>query len=64
MLRPAVEDLLLVVRAEREAKLGGDHHLVSYRSERRADDFLVDVGAIDLGGIEEIHATIGRGPDQ
>ena len=35
------------------AELGGDHDLVAQRRQRLPDEFLVDVGPVDLGGVEE-----------
>ena len=40
------------------AELGGDDHLVAQRGEGFTDEFLVDVGAVDLGGVEEGDAGI------
>jgi hypothetical protein len=40
------------------AELGGDDDPVAHRFERLADEFLVDVGAIDLGGVEEGDAAL------
>ncbi len=47
-----------------EAELGGDHHLVAHRRQRLAEQFLVVVGAIGLGGVEEGDAALERGADQ
>ncbi len=35
------------------AELGGQHHLVPAAGDGLADQFLVDEGAIDIGGVEE-----------
>ena len=48
-LHPAVLDV--------PAELGGDHDLVAQRRERLADQLLVDVRAVDLGGVEERDAA-------
>ncbi len=44
----------------REPELGGDDHLVPDRLERLADQLLVDERAVDLGGVEEGDAALGR----
>ncbi len=49
---------------EVEAELAGDDHLVAHRLQRFADQPLVGERAIDLGGVEEGDATLGRGADQ
>ena len=59
LLGAAVEpDRLAVLDAP--AELRGDHDLVAYRGERLADEFLVDVWAVDLGGVEEGDAALDR----
>ena len=45
-----------------EAGLGGDHDAV-VRVQRLADQFLADVGAVRVGGVEEVDAEVG-GPAQ
>jgi hypothetical protein len=40
------------------AEFGGEDHLVAQRFERFADEFLVDVRAIDLGGVKERDAAL------
>ena len=35
-----------------EPELGGEHHLVAAALDRAADEFLVGVGAVDLGGVD------------
>ena len=37
-----------------DAELGGQHHLVAAALERAADELLVDVRAVDLGGVDEV----------
>jgi len=49
---------------EPEPELGGDHDLVTYRGEGLADEFLVEVGPVDLGGVEERDTAVHRGPDE
>jgi hypothetical protein len=51
-------------RVDVPAELGGDHDLALVRGEGLADEFLVGVGAVDLGGIEEGDATVHRGADE
>ena len=43
---------------ELEAELGGDPHLVADRRQAAADQLLVDIGSVDLGGVEECHAPV------
>ena len=52
------------IRAEVEAELGGDDHLLAERSESFAHEFLVDERAVDLGGIEKGDAAFDGGPEQ
>ena len=62
LLGSAVEsDGLAVLDAP--AELGGDHDLVADRGERFTDEFLVDVGAVDLGGVEERDAAFDGAAD-
>ena len=42
------------------AKLGGDDHLVAEGSECLADEILVEVGTVCLGGVEEGDAEFDR----
>nr|BFE73389.1 hypothetical protein GCM10020092_066900 [Actinoplanes digitatis] len=44
--------------ADVEAELGGDDDPVAQRLEGLADQLLVDVGAVDLGGVEERDAGL------
>jgi len=55
---------LVFDRIDVAAELGGDHDLALVRGERLADEFLVGVGAIDFGGVEERDAAVHRGADQ
>jgi hypothetical protein len=41
-----------------QAELGGQHHLVAAALERLADQPLVDVGTVDLGGVDERDAQV------
>ena len=41
-----------------QAELGGQHHLVPAALQRAADEFLVGVGAVDLGGVDEGDAQL------
>ena len=54
-LRPAVQAVRAV---DLEAELGGDGDLVADRREGLADQFLVDVGAVDFRGVEERDASL------
>ena len=49
---------------EGETELGGDHHLVSDRSQRPADELLVGERPVDLGGVEERDAEVDRLADE
>ena len=47
-----------------KAELGGDDDLVPKGSERLAQEFFVQVGAIGLRGVEESNPALICGPDQ
>jgi hypothetical protein len=55
---------LAALLVEREAELGGDDDLVAHGREGFADEFLVAIGAVDLGGVEEGDSAIDRGAQQ
>ena len=59
--RAAVEVPRALAGVGDQAELGGQHDLVAAALQRPADEFLVDVGAVDLGGVDERHAR-GRVP--
>ena len=40
------------------AELGGEHDLVAAALDGPADEFLVDVRAVDLGGVDECHPEV------
>jgi len=48
---------------EREAELGGNHHLVANRAERFANDLFVRERPVRFGRVEERDAAIDRGAD-
>ena len=54
-LHPPVHDV--------PAELRGHLHLVADRRDRLTHEFLVDVGAIDLGGVDERDALVHGVPD-
>ena len=58
VLRPAVEAELAELLAECMTELGRDHDLVAERGEGLADNFLILVRAVCLGGIEEGDAAL------
>ncbi len=58
MLGATVEYLLFIVVAEGEAELGGDHHLIAHRRQGFDHHLLVQVRAVDLGGIKKDQAAI------
>jgi len=47
-----------------EPELGGDHHLVTVRRQRLAQQFLIAEGAVHLGRVEEGHALRHGGVQQ
>ena len=46
-----------------EPELGGEHHVVAAALDGPADEFLVDVRAVDLGGVDEVDAEVERAVD-
>lgn len=46
-----------------ETEFRGDHYVVAAPGNGTADEFLVDERAVDLGGVEEIHAEVQRPPN-
>ncbi|EPM76057.1 hypothetical protein A221_17647 [Pseudomonas syringae pv. actinidiae ICMP 18801] len=50
---PAVQSLLCIVGADGEAEFCGDHDLIANWRQRFADNLLIEIGAVELGGIEE-----------
>ena len=64
VLGAAVENLLFIVVAEGEAELGGDDHLIAHRCQGFAYHLLVQVRAVNLGGIEERDASLNRRTNQ
>ena len=47
-----------------KAELGGDDDVFAEGRESFADDFFVDVGAVDFGGVEEGDAALNGGADE
>ena len=41
-----------------QAELGGQHDLVAAALQRLSHEFLVDVGAVDFGGVDERHPEV------
>ncbi|GAA1728738.1 hypothetical protein GCM10009809_25410 [Isoptericola hypogeus] len=58
LLGPAVEAALPALDVE--AELRGDDDLVADGLERLAHELLVDVRAVDLGGVDEGHTAVDR----
>ena len=56
--------LAVVVGIGLESELGGDDDVFAEGSESFADDFFVDVGAVDFGGVEEGDAALDGGADE
>jgi hypothetical protein len=50
----------------RAEHLGGDHHILAAEqlAEQPPGDHLARALGVDVGGVEEDHATVGRSPDQ
>ena len=61
--RTAVESPRARAGVRDEAELGGEHHLVAAALDGTADEFLVDVRAVDLGGVDEGDAEIESAMD-
>ena len=55
---------LATLLVEREAELRGDDDLVAHGREGLADELLVDVRAVDLGGVEERDPAVDGGAQQ
>src|ERR1700722_15212951 len=64
MLRAAIQAELAELLAEGMTELGRDHDLVSERGKGLADNFLILVGSVCLGGIEEGDAMVDGSADQ
>jgi hypothetical protein len=64
VLRSAVHTNVRERAAECVAKLGCDYDLIAEGGEGFAHDFLVPIGAVCLGGVEEGDAALDRQPDQ
>lgn len=63
VLRAARQAGLAAVSVEGEPELGRDIDLLSIEGERFTDEFLVEGGAVDLGGVEEGDTSLDRCPD-
>jgi hypothetical protein len=61
--RAVVEDARTAARVRDDAELRGQDHLVAAVLDRPADEFLVGVGTIDLGGVEVGDAEVQRPVD-
>ena len=46
-----------------ETELGRDHHRIALAANGTTDQFLIDQGAIDFGGVEQGHAQLNRAVD-
>ena len=64
LLGAAPQAGLVPVGVEGEAELGGDDDLVAHGCQRLADQLLVGVGTVDLGGVEEGDAAVDGPPQQ
>src|SRR5690606_9625451 len=64
VLGPAVKAVLLAVGVDVESELCSDHHLVTHRPQRLADQLLIYERAVHLGSVEEAHPAVDRGPDK
>jgi hypothetical protein len=63
MYRAAIQTRLLPI-LDFESKFGGDHYLITHRSESLAHEFLIREWPIDFGGIEEGDTVLKGRPDQ
>ena len=61
--RAAVEDAGAATGVRDDAELRGQHHLVAAVLDGPADQFLVGVGTVDLGGVEVRDAEVQRPVD-
>ena len=61
--RAAVQVAWAAAGVRDHAELRGQHHLVAAALERLADEFLVGVRAVDLGGVDERDAEVERAVD-
>jgi hypothetical protein len=52
-----------VAGIDHDPELGRQHHLVAPPADRRADQLLVRVGAVDVRGVEEVDAQLQRPVD-
>lgn len=59
----AVETDCFAVAVDLEPKFGGYQNVITDWLERLSDVFLVDVGAVSIGGVEKGDAAFGGGPD-
>jgi hypothetical protein len=59
----AVESDCFAVVVDVEPELGGYQDVVADWLQRFADKFLVDVGAVPFGGVEQGDAAFGGGPN-
>ena len=57
----AVHAALAALLIEFEAEFGGDNHLVSIGRQRLTHDFLIKIGTIGFGGVEQRHTAIESG---
>jgi hypothetical protein len=60
---PTVEADGFTVLVDVEPEFGGHQNVVADRRQRFADELLVDVGAVSLGGVEQGDAAFGGVPD-
>jgi hypothetical protein len=58
VLRRAVASWLVSVAVGDQPELGRQHHLVAAPGDRPPDEFLVAVGSVNLGGVDERNAEV------
>src|SRR5437867_669370 len=63
VLRPPVDGAHPRVVAAHDAELGGDDDLVAPAADPAPDELLVGVGAVHVGGVEEVDAEVERAVD-
>jgi hypothetical protein len=64
VLGAAVENLLFIVGTEGKAELAGDDHLIANWRQCLTHHLLIQVRAVNLGGIKERDASVNRRADQ
>ena len=64
MLWSAIETELLTFGTDFESEFGSDHHALTHRSQRFADQLLIDERAVNFSGIEKCDTAFHRRAQQ